>query len=93
MHRGEIKSEKLYIIKLNSKMAIYLWLRLGFCIKYKGCDVCIRICMMTTAASKPSRNIKCVSEAKLSINLALSAMKKDFFFLCHILKDFSIIQK
>lgn len=91
MHHGEIKSEKLYVIKLNSKMEIYIWPRLGFYIKYKGCDVCIRICMMTTAVSKPSRNIKCVSEAELSINLALSAMKKKIFFLCHILKDVSII--
>lgn len=80
MHHGEIKSEKLYVIKLNSKMAIYIWPRLGFYIKYKGCDVCIRLCMMTTAVSKPSINIKCVSEAKQSVNLALNTMKKKTFF-------------
>lgn len=53
--------------------------RIEFYTKYERCDVCIRICMMTTAVSKPSRNTKRVSEAKLSINLALSAMKEDFF--------------
>lgn len=80
MHRGEIKSEKLCVIKLNSKMAIYIWPRLGFYIKYKGCDVCLRICTMTTAVSKPSINIKCGSAAKLSVNLALNAMKKKIYF-------------
>lgn len=43
--------------------------------------------------SKPSRNSKCVSEAKLSINLALNVMKKDSFFCYDTLKNFSITQR
>ena len=49
--------------------------------------------MMTTAVSKPSINIKCVSEAKQSVNLALNTMKKKTFFSFAIFWKTSIIQK
>lgn len=45
--------------------------------KYKGCNVYIRKCMATIAVSKLQETANVYQ--KLSINLALSGMEKDFF--------------